>query len=138
MSAPYPMSGSADPTLTPVLPAYAAELAKGRRRGLRPQTAAEARAASAGAGLDFEVVVLATDSWALAKRWRAMGRAAVVIEQGPLYDFKWARGWVVQILTSAPFTGLREWVQEQGALWALHRHDPAAIRVLEERARARA
>lgn len=131
------MNGFADPVLVPTLPAYAAELAKARRRGARPQTVAEMRGEEArGAGTDYEVVVRVTDSWALAKWWRNNGFVAVVIEPGPLYDFKWARGWIVSILTSAPMTGLEAWVREQGALFVAHYHDPGLVKELEARARA--
>jgi hypothetical protein len=130
------MHGSASPVLAPQLPAYAAELAKGRRRGLRPPTWAECSGAGNLPGLDGEVVVRVTDSWALAKAWRAKGLAAVVIEPGPMYDFKWARGWIVAMVTSEPFSGLAGWVREQGASVVTHLADPARIKELEERARA--
>lgn len=132
------MDGSASPTFALTLPAYAGELARGRRRGMRPPTRAELRgdAQGLGCGADFEVVVMATDSWVAAKYWRNAGHAAVVIEPGPLYDFKWARGWIVLAITRAPFPGLKQWIREQGASWASHFHDPDRLSEIEARARA--
>lgn len=127
------MSGSAqsvvDARFTPVMPAYAAAIANGRRRGLRPQTMEECL----GPGRMREVVIYATDSWALAKHWMQKGIPAVVIEPGPLYDFKWARGWIVCAVTRNAFTGLKDWIQAQGVAWATHAHDPAWIDEREAR-----
>ena len=131
------MLGSASP-FVPTLPAFAGELARGRRRGMRPPTRAELRGGENDpkGGLDHEVVIYVTDSWTVAKWWRSHGLPWVVIEPGPLYDFKWARGWIVMAITREKFTGLKEWIKEQGASVVAHVHDPDRLADIEARARA--
>jgi hypothetical protein len=105
------------------LPAYAAELAKGRRRGMRPQTRNERLGRPAEPGLDDEVIVIVTDRWKLAKGVRDLGLTAVVIEPGPMYDFSFLKGWVACAITERRFPGLKQQLRDAGAVVATHTHD---------------
>lgn len=110
-------------TLAPALPAYAAELLRLRRRGARPETLNERLGRPPRPGLDNEPILYVTDRWRLAKMLRELGRAAIVIEPGPLYDFAVAKDWVALAYTKAPFPGLREQLRAAGAKVAAHSHD---------------
>lgn len=117
------MTSASHSALRSSLPAYAAELAKGRRRGLRPQTRNERLGRPSRPGLDDEVIVIVTDRWKLAKGVRELGLTAVVIEPGPMYDFKFLRGWVACAVTEKPFPGLKQQLRDAGATVATHTHD---------------